>query len=313
MKALKLACPHCGGAAGFMNGAAMSRFRCSECGQYMPYRDGILFALPPQRIEFYKPFLNEYTAIRNAEGRGSEDPEFYRALPFRHLSNHGAARENAWQWEIRAKTYQYLESHLLPAEAVDIADLGAGNCWLSNRLRQLGRNPVAVDLSTDARDGLGAARHYPQPFPLVQAEFDLLPFADAQFDLVIFNASLHYSTDYRRSLKSALRCLRPGGRIMVLDSPLYKLPEHGEQMRQEKHAQFQARYGFRSDSLPSKEYLHEMLLAELSRDLSLRWTIHQPWYGWKWYLRPWRARLKGQRPPSRFCILIGQPQGSQNL
>ena len=65
---------------------------------------------------------------------------------------------------------------------------------------------------------------------------------------------------------------------------------------------------FRSDSLPSKEYLHEMLLAELSRDLGLRWTIHQPWYGWKWHMRPWRARLRGQRPPSRFCILVAQPQ-----
>jgi len=303
MKALKLACPHCRAAAGVMNGTPMSQFTCSECGARMPYRDGILCALTPERSEYFKSFLADYTAIRNAEGRGSEDAAFYRSLPFQDVTNN-----NAWQWQIRAKTYQYLASRLLPANAMDIADLGAGNCWLSHRLQQLGRNPVAVDLSTDARDGLGAAKHYPQPFPLVQAEFDQLPFADQQFDLVIFNASLHYSTDYHRSLQAALRCLRPGGRIMVLDSPLYKLPEHGEQMKTEKHAQFQAQYGSRSDSLPAKEYLHEMLLAELSRDLHLRWTIHQPWYGWKWHLRPWRARLKGLRPPSRFCILVAQPQ-----
>ncbi|HEY3839628.1 MAG TPA: class I SAM-dependent methyltransferase, partial [Bryobacteraceae bacterium] len=126
--------------------------------------------------------------------------------------------------------------------------------------------------------------------------------------LVIFNASLHYSADYHRSLAAARRCLRPGGRILVLDSPLYKLPEHGEQMRAEKHAQFEAQYGTRSDSLPAREYLHQMELADLSRDLRLRWTIHQPWYGWKWHLRPFRARLKGQRPPSRFCILVAEPQ-----
>jgi SAM-dependent methyltransferase len=286
-----------------MNGVAMSRFNCSQCGHQMPYGEGILFALPPKRIEYYRPFLSDYSTIRNAEGRGSDDDAFYRSLPFLDVSE-----RNSWQWQIRAKTYRYLESRLLPPNAVDIADLGAGNCWLSYRLQQLGRNPVAVDLSTDSRDGLGAARHYPALFPLVQAEFDLLPFADRQFDLVIFNASLHYSTDYHRSLRAALRCLRPGGRILVLDSPLYKLPEHGEQMVAEKHAQFQAQYGFRSDALPSKEYLHEMLLAELSRDLHIRWTIHQPWYGWKWHLRPWRARLKAQRPPSRFCILVAQPQ-----
>jgi len=303
MKALKLACPQCRAAAGVMNGTAMSQFTCSSCGTRMPYRDGILCALTTERNEYFKTFLSDYATIRNAEGRGSEDAAFYRSLPFQDVTNN-----NAWQWQIRAKTYQYLASRLLPANAMDIADLGAGNCWLSHRLQQLGRNPVAVDLSTDARDGLGAAKHYPQPFPLVQAEFDQLPFADQQFDLVIFNASLHYSTDYHRSLHSALRCLRAGGLIMVLDSPLYELPEHGEQMKAEKHAQFQAQYGFRSDALPAKEYLHEMLLAELSRDLHLRWTIHQPWYGWKWHLRPWRARLKGLRPPSRFCILVAQPQ-----
>jgi SAM-dependent methyltransferase len=303
MKALRLACPRCHASAGVMNGAVMSQFTCSACGQEMPCRDGILCALPPDRAEYYRTFLAGYTAIRNAEGRGSEDDAFYRSLPFQDLSS-----RNAWQWHIRAKTYQYLESRLLPAGPMDIADVGAGNCWLSYRLQELGKNPVAVDLSTDSHDGLGAARHYPRPFPLVQAEFDSLPFADGQFDLVIFNASLHYSTDYHRSLKEAIRCLRPGGRIMVLDSPLYKVPEHGEQMRAEKYAQFQAQYGFRSDSLPSKEYLHEMLLAELSRDLHLRWTIHQPWYGWKWHLRPWRARLQRRRPPSRFCILVAQPQ-----
>jgi SAM-dependent methyltransferase len=303
MKPLELACPQCRGAAGVMNGVPMTGFACTACGREMPYRDGILFALPDDRREYYRSFLNDYTAIRNAEGRGSDDAEYYRSLPFQDLS-----QKNSWQWQIRARTYRYLESRVLPANAMDIADLGAGNCWLSYRLQQLGRNPVAVDLSTDARDGLGAARHYPVPFPLVQAEFDLLPFAEGQFDLVIFNASLHYSTDYHRSLRAALRCLRSGGSIIVLDSPLYKLPEHGEQMRAEKHAQFQAQYGFRSDSLPSREYLHEMQLAELSRDLHLRWTIHQPWYGWKWHIRPWRARMKGQRPPSRFCILVAQPQ-----
>ena len=303
MKPLTLACPTCGGAAGVMNGTMLSRFTCAACGCEMPYRDGILRALPAERSEYYRKFLADYTAIRSAEGRGSADAAYYRSLPFLDR-----ALQNAWQWQIRAKTYEYLASRLLPANAIDIADLGAGNCWLSYRLRELGRNPVAVDLSTDPRDGLGAAQFYPNPFPLVQAEFDQLPFAGAQFDLVIFNASFHYSTDYHRTLKSALRCLRPGGLIMVLDSPLYKLPEHGEQMRAEKHATFQAQYGFRSDSLPAKDYLHEMLLAELSRDLHLRWTIHQPWYGWKWHLRPLRARLKGQRPPSRFCILVARPQ-----
>jgi SAM-dependent methyltransferase len=269
----------------------------------MRYRDGILLAIPAGRAQFYEKFLSDYSAIRSAEGRGSDDSTFYRSLPFCD-----ATGNNAWQWQIRARTYRHLITRVLPESAVDIADLGAGNCWLSYRLSVLGRNPIAVDLSVDPHDGLGAARHYPHSFPLVQAEFDSLPFSSGQFDAIIFNASFHYSTDYHRTLRAALRCLRRGGRIFILDSPIYRLSEHGEQMKAEKHAQFEARYGIRSDSLPSREFLFEMQLADLSRDLRLRWTIHQPWYGWQWHLRPWRARLKRQRPPSRFSILVADPQ-----
>src|SRR5437763_155217 len=143
--------------------------------------------------------------------------------------------------------------------------------------------------------------------PCVEAEFDRLPFADAQFDLAVFNSSLHYSTDYHGTLCEARRCLRPSGRIVVLDSPLYKRREHGELMRTERHRQFEAQYGFPSDSVASLEYLYESQLAELSRDLGLRWQILQPWYGLKWHLRPFKARLKGRRPPSRFCILVASP------
>jgi len=286
-----------------MNGVVHAAYRCRICNQEMRYEEGVLLALPAERSEYYRKFLSDYTAIRSAEGRGSADPAFYRSLPFCDATD-----KNAWQWRIRATTYRHLVSRILPRDAMDIADVGAGNCWLSYRMRELGRNPVAVDLSLDVHDGLGAAQNYPHAFPRVQAEFDALPFGVEQFDLVIFNASFHYSTDYHRTLRSALRCLRRGGKIVVLDSPLYRLPEHGEQMKSEKHAEFEARYGTRSDSLPSHEYIHEVQLAELSRDLHLRWTIHQPWYGWQWHLRPLRARFQGKRPPSRFCILVAEPQ-----
>jgi hypothetical protein len=89
---------------------------------------------------------------------------------------------------------------------------------------------------------------------------------------------------------------------VILDTPLYKLREHGERMCDERHAYFKTKYGFPSDSVPSLEFLHESQLSELSRELRLRWQIYRPWYGWKWHARPWKARLLGKRPPSRFCI-----------
>jgi ubiquinone/menaquinone biosynthesis C-methylase UbiE len=297
MSAVEVICCECG------SGLGPLREVVCGCGSRLRVEGGILRAIAPGRRAYYAKFLDDYAAIRHAEGRGSEDPAYYRALPFADLSGRNLA-----QWRIRAATYRYFESRLLPPAGLDILDLGAGNGWLSYRLAARGHRPVAVDIFTDARDGLAAAQQYGQ-FPLVEAEFDCLPFADSQFDLAIFNASLHYSTDYRQTLAEAIRCLRPSGRIFVLDSPLYRRRKHGDMMRAERRAQFQAQYGFPSDALPILEFLYKAQLPELASQLRLTWRIHQPWYGWRWHLRPIRAALTGKRPPSRFCILEARLSG----
>jgi SAM-dependent methyltransferase len=164
---------------------------------------------------------------------------------------------------------------------------------------------VALDIFADSMDGLGAARRYGHRSPLVEAEFDHLPFRASSFDLAIFNASIHYSTDYRRTLTELRRCLRAGGHFVIIDSPVYRLPEHGEKMRAERHDEFERRYGFRSDAVPSLEYFDEPTIAGLAEELNIEWSVHRPWYGWSWWWRPWKARLLGRRPPSRFWILEG--------
>jgi SAM-dependent methyltransferase len=179
---------------------------------------------------------------------------------------------------------------------------------MSYRLALRGHRPVAVDILTDSRDGLGAARHFivRRPFLRLDAEFDQLPVGGGSFDGVLYNASLHYSANYLTTLAEAKRCLRPGGRIVVLDSPVYRSREHGEMMRREKHAEFLARYGTSSDHISSVDYLDLDTIAALARELGIAWRIHKPWYGMAWHLRPWKARWKGARPPSRFWILEGE-------
>ena len=252
-------------------------------------------------------FLEDYRTIRSAEGRGSQEAAYYRALPYQDLSGKSSA-----QWAIRGKSYRYFERNVLSqlerktGRELDVLDLGAGNCWMSYRLALRKHRPVALDIFADPMDGLGAARRYGHCSPIVEAEFDQLPFRAASFDLAIFNASIHYSTDYRRTLNEVRRCLRPDGHFVIIDSPIYRRPEHGEKMRAERHTDFERRYGFRSDALPSLEYFDEPMLAGLARDLNIRWSVHRPWYGWKWWWRPWKARLLRRRPPSRFWILDGR-------
>ncbi len=64
---------------------------------------------------------------------------------------------------------------------------------------------------------------------------------------------------------------------------------------------FERRYGFRSDALRSLEYFDEPTIAALAQELNIQWTVHRPWYGWKWGLRPWKARLLGT--PSAVALL----------
>ena len=252
-------------------------------------------------------FLKDYAIIRHAEGRGMDDPAYYLALPYRDLSG-----KNQAQWAIRGRSYGYFEQKVLPAiehaakRPLDILDLGAGNGWMSYRLALRGHRPAALDIFSDSQDGLRAARHYPSAFPRIEAEFDVLPFAAASFDLAIYNSSFHYSVDYSRTLGEVRRCLRKSGCVVIMDSPVYRRREDGERMIEERHERFQRQYGFRSDAVPSREFLDEPLLEELSRQLQLEWRIWRPWYGWRWWLRPTLAKLAGRRPPSRFWILMGR-------
>ena len=254
-------------------------------------------------------FLDDYVKIRHAEGRGSQDSAYYLALPYRDIT--GRLQD---QWSMRAASWRYLERRVLPSierqfgRPLRIADLGAGNCWLSYRLALLGHHPLAIDILGDPLDGLAAGRHYQHQtrFARINAEFDDLPLAAGSLDLAIYNASIHYSVDYRRTLSEVRRCLAPGGCFLIVDSPVYRQRKHGEMMRQERHRQFQSTYGFASDTLRSIEYFDEGMLAELARDLGIAWQIYRPWYGWQWALRPWKALWNGKRPPSRFWILRGR-------
>jgi len=278
---------------------------CSRCALRMKTYNGIVYALPPERAAYYARFISEYEQIRASEGRGSQSEDFYLALPYRDLSG-----RNSQQWKIRSRSYDYLVTRVLQPwlDRGSILDLGAGNCWMSFRLSLLGYDPVAVDLVTNENDGLGAAVHFDtrllSPIPRFQAEVTSLPFRDEQFDVIIFNASFHYSEDYEATLREALRCLKSAGMIIISDSPWYSHEESGRRMVAERHALFLQRFGTASDSIHSLEYLTDERLRELERNLSIQWTVHSPWYGWKWAMRPWIAKLRGQREPSRFRIYV---------
>ncbi|MFO7539715.1 MAG: class I SAM-dependent methyltransferase [Chloroflexota bacterium] len=266
--------------------------------------DGIWRCLLPQRAAHLHQFMQEYEAVRRAEGWGSSDPAYYRALPFVDKSGRYASI-----WHIRARSYRTLQKRLLPPEIGPqcILDLGAGSGWLAYRLAQAGHQVAAVDLMVNPWDGLGTHAYYEAAYLPLQAEFDHLPLADAQADLVIFNGAFHYATSYEQTLGEALRLLRPQGRLVIMDSPLYRDGRSGQQMVQEREEAFAGTHGFRGNALPHENYLTYERLAQLAAALPLRWTFIQPWYGLRWAMRPWLARLRGHREPAAFQLIIGEP------
>ena len=301
-----LACPVCRTPFGNGIGADATSdgaLACPSCRSNYVRRDGVWRLLAPAREAHFAAFLRDYTTIRHAEGRGSNDPAYYRALP-----STSADDPLAWQWSMRARTWDHVVRTVLPSlgPARRVVDVGAGVGWLSHRLALLGHEPFAIDLSIDERDGLGAARHYGSSWPCAQAEFDRLPLDGGSADVVVFNASLHYSVDYATTLTEAMRVLRHDGAIVVLDSPVYRDDRSGRQMVAERHADFERRFGLRSESIASVEYLTEAMITHLGDQLGLQWQRTQAWYGWRWAARPLVARLKHRREPSRFVVLVGR-------
>ncbi len=307
-QSFEFACPVCHAQ---LTAVGDDAFQCPNEGFIYTRTGGIWRFLPEGRAAYFKQFVREYETVRMKEGRGSTDPAYYRSLPFIDLTGR-------WQkdWNIRTRTFRaLLEKVVKPLEAsaqrpLKILDIGAGNGWLSHRLSLRGHLLAAVDVLTNEFDGLGAFIRYDTQWVPVQAEMNALPFTKGQVDLLIYNASFHYSLGYSSTLKEALRVLTPNGTLAILDSPVYSLPSSGIQMVSEREANFTKQYGFPSNAIPSENFLTLQRLENLKEELGLPWRIITPFYGLRWVLRPFWSRLTGRREPARFHIIVAQPMGS---
>ncbi|TAH49623.1 MAG: class I SAM-dependent methyltransferase [Chloroflexota bacterium] len=268
--------------------------RCPVCEQSYACSENIWRFLDNHAASFQN-FLDVYRAVRRAEGWGAQDAAYYINLP--HLAR---GNPHAAIWRVRAASFSKLLALIEPRAR--ILDVGAGNCWLAYQLTQRGHHVAAVDLNDDAEDGLGAQKFYPLPLYCYQADFDRLPFAAAQFDAVIFNASLHYSQNPAHTVNEALRVLKAHGKIIVMDSPLYRHRASGKAMLRDKAREFKTRFGLEMDATP-----RGFLTFDDFDKLPCHWQWHVSHVDLRWALRPLRARVLGQREPAQFGVMVGTP------
>ncbi len=254
-------------------------------------------------------YRKAYADLRAREGRGRGGEAELRALPY------VSAGPLAKQWSVRARTFDaFVDRVIIPLEherarPLRILDLGAGNGWLSARMTSRGHSAVALDIRTDAVDGLGAGAPYAQilrrMFARVAASFEALPLRGGAFDVVVFDASLHYASALDVVLTEAVRVLSSDGRLAILDSPFYGRAEAGEAMAREKRESTRRDYPDLADALlarPAIEYLTRDRLAAAARPLGLSFVRHRVLYPFWYEVRPLVALVRGRRAPSRFDL-----------
>jgi ubiquinone/menaquinone biosynthesis C-methylase UbiE/DNA-binding transcriptional ArsR family regulator len=110
-------------------------------------------------------------------------------------------------------------------------DLGIGDGLLTMMLAQVAESVTAVDLSpemlTQLKQSANAAGL--TNIETVEGDIDALPLPDKAFDIAVLSQALHHSEHPERAMQEAVRILKPGGRLLVID-----LLAHNEDWVREK-------------------------------------------------------------------------------
>ncbi|MCS7063250.1 MAG: metalloregulator ArsR/SmtB family transcription factor [Methylacidiphilales bacterium] len=111
-----------------------------------------------------------------------------------------------------------LLAQLVPDDLV-IADLGAGEGWLSQLLAQRAKKVIAVDISPKMI-AVGQAEtraHGIKNLEFRQGDIVAPPIAARSVDIVLLSQALHHVPSPPQAIAAAFKILKPKGRILILD------------------------------------------------------------------------------------------------
>lgn len=166
-------------------------------------------------------FEKKYIAIRSMENRIYTDAELMY-LPEIH-----PAHPHYGEWQIRKRTGIRLMRYLgAKHKPLRILEVGCGNGWLSNLLASLPETEVTgSDINfTELQQ---AARVFSNKTNLrfVHGDFRTGMFGDAEFDLILFAASMQYFSSLPHTVRFSLQHLSREGEVHITDTHLYKPEE----------------------------------------------------------------------------------------
>jgi SAM-dependent methyltransferase len=107
--------------------------------------------------------------------------------------------------------------HLLPP--VEVVDIGCGEGYLTVEVARWAHRVVAVDRSPAvlARAKALAGRRKASNITFKRGELDRLPLENGSVDVALLSQALHHASDPDRAVLEAVRVVRPGGKVLVLD------------------------------------------------------------------------------------------------
>ncbi|MGE0593118.1 MAG: ArsR/SmtB family transcription factor [Vicinamibacterales bacterium] len=153
--------------------------------------------------------------------------------------------------------------HLLPP--LDVVDIGCGDGHLTLEAARFARNVIGIDRSDAVLDRarVFAARRHVENVQWRKGDLARLPLRDDSTDVALLSQALHHASEPDRVLAEAVRVLRPGGRLLVLD-----LRAHTQEWVRSRFGD--QRLGFTPEEL--EQGLHDAGLADIRVTVGARRT-----------------------------------------
>jgi ArsR family transcriptional regulator len=113
-------------------------------------------------------------------------------------------------------------------ESWTVADLGCGTGAVAQALAPFVNRVIAVDESNAMLSAARKRLHGLDNIEIRDGRLEALPLADGEVDVALLFLVLHYAAEPARVIAEAVRSLKPGGRLLILDM----MPHDRQDLRQ---------------------------------------------------------------------------------
>lgn len=213
----------------------------------LSHRLGRLFVM--KFIDPNHEFDGLYYDFRKHEGRVYSDDELAK-LPLYSGPNKKLTKE----WKYRKHASDMLLEYLRTEKSdkkLNILDLGCGVGWMSDKLSDLPESSVyAIDIVQE--ELVQAARVFEKPnLQFVYGNFyrDIIPANSV--NIIVLSGCIEFFPNLKTLFNNAMKVLKPGGEIHILNSPIYK--KEVVEREEQKMYDFFEKSGF---ALMKRHYFH---------------------------------------------------------